>query len=232
MSFWRISNELTHVCSHWFNKDAVEVKLLFIFLLIIFRFPFTTINCYIVILMMLITLMWLHDVLEAVINAKQVFYTFCTDWKKVITKLPDGKDVSSYEIPGPPLLWCHQVYYKNSHPSFPEGGKLSQHLDKMAIGDKIDFRGPSGLLVYNGNGRLLSPVDVTEVQQQRGKATYLLLLPLVCETGQFAIRPDKKSEPQVRKFKHVAMIAGGTGLNSNFYCGTAHIRRHYCRQGG
>ncbi|XP_075898736.1 NADH-cytochrome b5 reductase 2 [Nelusetta ayraudi] len=74
-----------------------------------------------------------------------------------------------------------KVYYKNSHPSFPEGGKLSQHLDKMAIGDSIDFRGPSGLLVYNGN-------------------------------GQFAIRPDKKSEPKVRKFKHVAMIAGGTGI--------------------
>lgn len=31
---------------------------------------------------------------------------------------------------------------------------MSQHLDNMAIGDKIDFRGPSGLLVYNGNSRL------------------------------------------------------------------------------
>lgn len=74
-----------------------------------------------------------------------------------------------------------KVYYKNSHPSFPEGGKLSQYLDNMAIGDVMDFRGPNGLLVYKGN-------------------------------GQFSIRPDKKSEPKVRKFKHVAMIAGGTGI--------------------
>lgn len=29
---------------------------------------------------------------------------------------------------------------------------MSQYLDNMAIGDAIDFRGPSGLLVYKGNG--------------------------------------------------------------------------------
>merc|ERR1712002_53944 len=74
-----------------------------------------------------------------------------------------------------------KVYYKNIHPSFPEGGKMSQYLDNMALGDTIDFRGPNGLLVYKGN-------------------------------GQFSIRPDKKSEPKVRKFKHVGMIAGGTGI--------------------
>ncbi|XP_062317786.1 NADH-cytochrome b5 reductase 2 [Osmerus eperlanus] len=74
-----------------------------------------------------------------------------------------------------------KVYHRNTHPSFPEGGKMSQHLDTMKIGDKMDFRGPSGLLVYRGNGT-------------------------------FAIRPDKKSEPRAGKFKHVAMIAGGTGI--------------------
>ncbi|KAF3689203.1 KDEL motif-containing protein 2 Precursor [Channa argus] len=74
-----------------------------------------------------------------------------------------------------------KVYYKNCHPSFPEGGKMSQYLDNMSIGDTIDFRGPNGLLVYKGN-------------------------------GQFSIRPDKKSEPKVQRFKHVGMIAGGTGI--------------------
>nr|XP_019965084.1 PREDICTED: NADH-cytochrome b5 reductase 2-like [Paralichthys olivaceus] len=74
-----------------------------------------------------------------------------------------------------------KVYYKNTHPSFPDGGKMSQQLDNMAVGDRMDFRGPSGLLVYKGN-------------------------------GQFSIRPDKKSEPKVRKFQHVGMIAGGTGI--------------------
>lgn len=74
-----------------------------------------------------------------------------------------------------------KVYYKNTHPSFPEGGKMSQHLDNMAVGATIDFRGPSGLLVYKGK-------------------------------GQFSIRPDKKSEPKIRRFKHVGMMAGGTGI--------------------
>nr|ACQ58173.1 NADH-cytochrome b5 reductase 2 [Anoplopoma fimbria] len=74
-----------------------------------------------------------------------------------------------------------KVYYKSSHPSFQEGGKMSQYLDNMAIGDVIDFRGPNGLLVYKGHGH-------------------------------FSIRPDKKSEPKVRKFKHVGMVAGGTGI--------------------
>lgn len=29
---------------------------------------------------------------------------------------------------------------------------MSQYLDNMAIGETIDFRGPSGLLVYKGDG--------------------------------------------------------------------------------
>jgi len=45
-----------------------------------------------------------------------------------------------------------QVYFKNVHPKFPAGGKMSQHLDSLDIGDFIDVRGPNGLLVYNGRG--------------------------------------------------------------------------------
>ncbi|XP_077424664.1 NADH-cytochrome b5 reductase 2 [Vanacampus margaritifer] len=74
-----------------------------------------------------------------------------------------------------------KVYYKNTHPSFPDGGKMSQYLDNMATGDVINFRGPNGLLVYEGK-------------------------------GQFSIRPDKKSEARKLKFKHIGMIAGGTGI--------------------
>ncbi|KAI5616150.1 NADH-cytochrome b5 reductase 2 [Silurus asotus] len=74
-----------------------------------------------------------------------------------------------------------KVYHKNTHPNYPDGGKMSQYLNDMKIGDTIDFRGPNGLLVYNGNGF-------------------------------FAIRPDKKSDAKLQKFKHVGMIAGGTGI--------------------
>lgn len=42
---------------------------------------------------------------------------------------------------------------------------------------------------------------------------------LLTFTGQFGIRPDKKSEPKVRKFRHVGMIAGGTGNDGHILNG-------------
>ncbi|KAK7891799.1 hypothetical protein WMY93_023762 [Mugilogobius chulae] len=45
-----------------------------------------------------------------------------------------------------------KIYFKNVHPKFPEGGKMSQYLESLKINDTIDFRGPSGLLVYKGKG--------------------------------------------------------------------------------
>ncbi|XP_007885997.1 NADH-cytochrome b5 reductase 2 [Callorhinchus milii] len=74
-----------------------------------------------------------------------------------------------------------KIYYKNVHPKFPEGGKMSQYLDSLKIQDAIDFRGPNGLLVYKGKGN-------------------------------FAIKPDKKSEPKIRFARNLGMIAGGTGI--------------------
>ncbi|XP_066439380.1 NADH-cytochrome b5 reductase 2 [Eleutherodactylus coqui] len=88
--------------------------------------------------------------------------------------------VSSDEVKGHVDLVV-KVYYKNVNPKFPEGGKMSQYLDSLKIGDAIDFRGPNGLLVYKGKGK-------------------------------FAIRPDKKSEPQTKTTKHLGMLAGGTGI--------------------
>ena len=52
------------------------------------------------------------------------------------------------------LLIFTQVYFKDVHPKFPEGGKMSQHLENMSIGDFIDVRGPNGLLKYLGKGLL------------------------------------------------------------------------------
>ncbi|XP_045459547.1 NADH-cytochrome b5 reductase 3-like isoform X2 [Melitaea cinxia] len=48
-----------------------------------------------------------------------------------------------------------KVYFKNVHPKFPEGGKMSQYLDNMKLGETIDVRGPSGRLQYAGNGLFL-----------------------------------------------------------------------------
>jgi len=41
-----------------------------------------------------------------------------------------------------------KVYFPNVHPKFPEGGKMTMHLEKMKIGDTIEIRGPNGLLEY------------------------------------------------------------------------------------
>ena len=37
---------------------------------------------------------------------------------------------------------------------FPDGGKASQYLDSLKIGDSIDICGPFGLIEYEGHGRL------------------------------------------------------------------------------
>jgi len=42
-----------------------------------------------------------------------------------------------------------KVYFAGVHPRFPEGGKLTQHLDKMSIGDTIDVKGPLGEYIFN-----------------------------------------------------------------------------------
>ncbi|KAL7509508.1 hypothetical protein ACHAXN_010964 [Cyclotella atomus] len=38
---------------------------------------------------------------------------------------------------------------------FPMGGKFSQHLDSLKIGDTVDMRGPVGEFDYHGNGKFL-----------------------------------------------------------------------------
>lgn len=75
-----------------------------------------------------------------------------------------------------------KVYKRNVHPKFPEGGKMSQYLDEMNLGDTIAFRGPSGRIQYKGDGKL-------EVR---------------------ATKP--KDPSTVVKARAVNMIAGGTGI--------------------
>lgn len=107
---------------------------------------------------------------------------------------------------------------------------MSQYLDNMAIDDTIDFRGPNGLLVYKGNGMfnvynqgetkdrstILWPADGSGCWDLCRYASFIAiafeLTPIFpIFLGKFSIRPDKKSEPKVKAFKHIAMIAGGTG---------------------
>eukprot|EP00961_Rhodomonas_salina_P237474 3210306-Rhodomonas_salina.1 len=43
-----------------------------------------------------------------------------------------------------------KVYFKT--PMFPYGGKMSQHLAAMAVGDSVEIKGPVGHFTYMGNG--------------------------------------------------------------------------------
>lgn len=45
-----------------------------------------------------------------------------------------------------------KTYYKEQHPRFPDGGWLTQYMDGMRLGDTLDFRGPTGKIIYEGNG--------------------------------------------------------------------------------
>uniref|UniRef100_A0A0A9WFH4 NADH-cytochrome b5 reductase n=1 Tax=Lygus hesperus TaxID=30085 RepID=A0A0A9WFH4_LYGHE len=64
-----------------------------------------------------------------------------------------------------------KVYKKDVHPKFPLGGKMSQYLDSLSVGDAIDVRGPSGRLKYLGHGKFSmkflrkDPADVVIVKK-------------------------------------------------------------------
>lgn len=45
-----------------------------------------------------------------------------------------------------------KVYFANSHPAYPRGGRLSQYFYGMKPGDTIEMRGPKGNFIYEGNG--------------------------------------------------------------------------------
>lgn len=45
-----------------------------------------------------------------------------------------------------------KVYYRDVHPKFPNGGKMSQFVDALKLGDTIAFKGPTGKLQYHGSG--------------------------------------------------------------------------------
>jgi cytochrome-b5 reductase len=46
-----------------------------------------------------------------------------------------------------------KVYHAGVHPKFPDGGQMSQHLDRLHIGDTILMKGPKGHMEYLGPGR-------------------------------------------------------------------------------
>ena len=58
-----------------------------------------------------------------------------------------------------------KVYFRGVHPKFPDGGKMSQHLESLGLGDTIDIKGPIGHFTYFGNGRIQIHKDERIVKQ-------------------------------------------------------------------
>lgn len=48
-----------------------------------------------------------------------------------------------------------KVYRSNENPKFPEGGKMSQYLDSLNVGDCVTVKGPVGHVEYLGKGRYI-----------------------------------------------------------------------------
>lgn len=75
-----------------------------------------------------------------------------------------------------------KVYFGGVHPKFPDGGKMSQHLESLSIGDTIEVAGPKGKLTYAGKGAI-------HIQHR-----------------------VKDPAPEVRHARRIGMVAGGTGI--------------------
>ncbi|KAI6233560.1 Cytochrome-b5 reductase [Aphelenchoides fujianensis] len=75
-----------------------------------------------------------------------------------VSAIVDGKEVtrkytpvSDDELTGYVDLVI-KVYFANQHPNYPKGGVMSQHLERLDIGDTVTFAGPVTRIIYDGHG--------------------------------------------------------------------------------
>eukprot|EP01088_Endostelium_zonatum_P001536 TRINITY_DN1183_c0_g6_i1.p1 TRINITY_DN1183_c0_g6~~TRINITY_DN1183_c0_g6_i1.p1 ORF type:complete len:375 (-),score=125.16 TRINITY_DN1183_c0_g6_i1:1115-2191(-) len=90
-----------------------------------------------------------------------------------------------------------KVYKAGVKPQFPDGGKMSQYLDKLNVGDNITIQGPFGLIEYKGEGdfeyaRKKLPAKKTNIGMIAGGTGITPMLQLVR-----AIL-EKESNPQTK----------------------------------
>jgi NAD(P)H-flavin reductase len=92
-----------------------------------------------------------------------------------------------------------KVYYKDVHPNFPDGGKMSQYLNDLPIGANIKVRGPFGKLSYFGDGNVK------------------------------ILKKFKPLTFHEKKYSKIAMIAGGTGITPFYQIlQAAHLNKDTC----
>eukprot|EP00127_Corallochytrium_limacisporum_P004184 Clim_evm129s157 gene=Clim_evmTU129s157 len=105
-------------------------------------------------------------------------FRFALDSDKHILGLPIGQHMSlSATVDGKPVMRSYtpitsddevgyfdlmiKVYFSNVHPKFPNGGKMTQYLENMKVGDTIDVKGPKGKLTYEGRGK----IDISSISK-------------------------------------------------------------------
>jgi len=62
-----------------------------------------------------------------------------------------------------------KVYRSGIHPKFPDGGKMSQHLDSLQIGQTILVHGPKGHLEWKGHGNFTTKPLGKPVEQRSSR---------------------------------------------------------------
>ena len=81
-----------------------------------------------------------HMFVQAVIDGKLVMRAY--------TPVSSDDDLGTFTL-------CIKVYFAGVHPKFPDGGKMSQHMEQMDIGDFLKVKGPLGHFEYKGRGRFI-----------------------------------------------------------------------------
>lgn len=103
-----------------------------------------------------------------------------------------------------------KVYKRNVHPKFPNGGKMSQHLDEMKIGDKIAFRGPSGKLQYNGNGNFVVKQTIKDPALQLNVSKINMIAGGTGITPMLQLMRDILKQPNEKHIKMALLYANQT----------------------
>jgi len=68
------------------------------------------------------------------------------------------------------FVLCIKVYFDGVHPNFPDGGKMSQYMEQMKIGEKLKVKGPVGHFEYKGRGQIV----------KKGKEHFAKSIGMIC----------------------------------------------------
>jgi hypothetical protein len=107
-----------------------------VFPLLFFAVPLFTIILYIYIYIYIYTFIYIYNILIHDQVGNHVFISAKVDGAPVMrayTPASGDDELGYFDL-------VIKVYFRNVHPKFPDGGKMSQHLESLAVGDTIEVR--------------------------------------------------------------------------------------------